>query len=61
MGKKADLVVIDRNLFEIPVEELLEVNVLATMVGGKVVHEKAVDWDFPNDDGFNEEGGLFVE
>ena len=36
---------LDHNLFEIPVEEIPEVNVLATMTNGKVVHKKAVDWD----------------
>ena len=46
-GKKADLIVLDRNIFEIPTEELLEVNVLATMMNGKVVHEEAVDWEPP--------------
>lgn len=50
VGKKADLIVLDRNIFEIPVQELLEVNVLATMVGGRVVHEEAVDWDLPEQD-----------
>ena len=46
-GKKADLIVLDRNIFEIPTKELLEVNVLATMVDGRVVHEEAVDWSLP--------------
>ena len=36
-GKLADLVMIDRNLFEIPPEQLREAKVLATVVGGKVV------------------------
>ena len=49
VGKKADLIVLDRNLFEIPAEEIPEVNVLATMMNGKVVHEEAVDWEPPTD------------
>lgn len=47
VGKKADVIVLDRNVFEIPPEELPEVKVLATMVDGRVVHEAAVDWDPP--------------
>ena len=45
VGKKADLVVIDRNILEIPADELPEVNVQATMVDGRVVLEEAVDWE----------------
>ena len=36
-GKLADLVMIDRNLFEIPPEQIRDAKVLATVVGGKVV------------------------
>jgi predicted amidohydrolase YtcJ len=36
-GKLADLVLIDRNLFEIPEEQIREAKVLATVVGGKLV------------------------
>ena len=36
-GKLADLVVIDRDLFKIPPEEIRNAKVLATVVGGKVV------------------------
>ena len=36
-GKLADLVLIDRNLFDIPPEQIREAKVLATVVGGKVV------------------------
>jgi Predicted metal-dependent hydrolase with the TIM-barrel fold len=36
-GKLADLVLIDRNLFDIPLEQIREAKVLATVVGGKVV------------------------
>jgi predicted amidohydrolase YtcJ len=36
-GKLADLVLIDRNLFEIPPEQIREAKALVTMVGGKIV------------------------
>lgn len=45
-GKLADLIVLDQNLFEIPVEDISETRVLMTMVGGKVVHQ-AEDSDIP--------------
>ncbi len=44
VGKRADLIVLDRNLFESTPDEIAETNVLATMVNGKVVHEEAVNW-----------------
>ena len=44
VGKRADLIVLDRNLFESTPDEIAETNVLATMMNGKVVHEEAVDW-----------------
>jgi predicted amidohydrolase YtcJ len=37
-GKLADLVVLERNPFELPVEELLYVKPTATMLGGRWVH-----------------------
>ena len=37
-GKYADLIVLDRNLFDIPPAEISETNVLMTMVEGQVVH-----------------------
>ena len=40
-GKLADLVVIDRDLFAIPGAQLKDAQVLLTMVGGKVVYERA--------------------
>jgi len=39
-GMKADLVVLDQNLFEIPETRINEVRVALTMVGGKVVFEQ---------------------
>ncbi|MHC4620107.1 MAG: amidohydrolase [Planctomycetota bacterium] len=44
-GKRADIVVLDRNLFETDPSEIHKTNVLLTMLNGKVVHEEAVDWD----------------
>jgi predicted amidohydrolase YtcJ len=36
-GKLADLVIVDRDLFKIPPEEIRNAKVLTTVVGGKVV------------------------
>ena len=38
VGKKADLVVLDRNLFESPVSEIADTNVLMTVFEGKLVY-----------------------
>ena len=38
VGKYADLVVLDANLFEIPVFEISDVSVVATMLEGEVVY-----------------------
>ncbi|RBP06027.1 hypothetical protein DET59_103156 [Rossellomorea aquimaris] len=40
VGKKADLVVLDRNLFEAEAEEMLETGVWMTMMDGNVVYGK---------------------
>mgnify|MGYP005834402849 CR=1 FL=1 len=37
-GKQADLVVLDRDLFEIPAEGILQAKVLYTIVGGQIVY-----------------------
>ena len=39
-GKLADLVILDRNLFDTPPEELNAVPIRATIVGGKIVYDK---------------------
>jgi len=39
VGKLADLIVLDRNLFEIPAEEIADIQVLLTVIGGKVVYQ----------------------
>ena len=38
-GFLADFVVLDRNLFEIPPEEIRSVRVLRTICGGRTVYE----------------------
>ena len=35
VGKQADLIVLDRNLFEIPVEDIRNVEILLTLIGGR--------------------------
>lgn len=37
-GKLADLVILDRDILTVPLDEIRETRVLATMVGGKLVH-----------------------
>jgi predicted amidohydrolase YtcJ len=37
-GKLADLIVLDRNVMEIPVDQIAETHVLQTMVGGHIVY-----------------------
>jgi predicted amidohydrolase YtcJ len=39
LGKLADLIVLDRNFFQIPDEEIADIKVLQTVVGGKVVYQ----------------------
>ena len=41
-GKKADLVVLERNLFDIPTEEIGDVKVLMTMFEGKAVYRESI-------------------
>ena len=40
-GKAADLVVLDRNLFANPVDEIALANVDMTIAGGLLVHDRA--------------------
>jgi predicted amidohydrolase YtcJ len=37
MGKLADLIVLDRNIFEVPAEQIATIKVIETIVGGRVV------------------------
>jgi predicted amidohydrolase YtcJ len=39
VGMLADLVLLDRNLFEIPPAETREARVLLTVVGGRIIHQ----------------------
>ena len=39
VGKLADLVVIDRDLFRIPAAQIKDAKVLLTMVGGRIVYQ----------------------
>jgi predicted amidohydrolase YtcJ len=39
-GKLADLVVLSRNIFEIPAEEIIKAKVIMTIFNGKVIHRK---------------------
>jgi predicted amidohydrolase YtcJ len=41
LGKLADFIILDRNVFEIPAEQMADVKVLATVVGGRVVYRAA--------------------
>lgn len=42
-GKLADLVILDRNLFDIPEHEILETNVETTIVDGQIVFERSAE------------------
>ena len=39
VGKLADLIVLDKNLFDIPVKDIHKAKVVMTMMDGKIVHE----------------------
>jgi predicted amidohydrolase YtcJ len=43
VGKRADLVVLDRNLFDIPASEISEATVLMTIFDGRTVYERTPD------------------
>jgi predicted amidohydrolase YtcJ len=46
VGKLADLIVLDRDLFKIEPSEISKTNVLLTMVGGRIVYESP-NWNKP--------------
>jgi predicted amidohydrolase YtcJ len=39
VGKLADLIVLDRHFFDVPAEQIADIKVLQTVVGGKVVYQ----------------------
>ena len=39
VGKQADLIVLDQNLFHVPTERISDTRVLLTLLGGKVVFD----------------------
>ena len=41
VGKLADFIVLDRNFFDIPAEQIADIKVLTTIVGGHVVYQAA--------------------
>ena len=43
VGKSADLIVLDRNLFEIPASDIADTQVLTTIFEGRAVHDVASD------------------
>ncbi len=49
-GKWADMVILDRDYLTIPVEDILKLHVLMTMVGGKMIHlapSLGREWNLP--------------
>ena len=40
-GKFADLIVIDRDYLTVPADQIKDINVMLTMVGGRVVYDAA--------------------
>jgi len=39
VGKLADMIVLDRNAMQIPADQIADIKVLRTVVGGRVVYE----------------------
>lgn len=42
VGKLADMTVLDKNIFEVPKEEIIDLNIEMTIVGGEVVYERKI-------------------
>lgn len=49
-GKYADFLVLDRNLLEIPVDDVNETDVRRTVFNGRVVYEKRTDKEIEHDE-----------
>jgi len=59
VGKYADIIILDQNLFEIPVEQIHSTEVLTTILAGKVVFDSSRD---PNEeDGIEKKYGLELD
>ena len=41
VGKLADFVVLDRDIFKIKKDEILSTNIVTTVVGGEILYKKA--------------------
>ncbi len=44
VGKRADLIVVDRDVFEGSPEQVAQTRVLRTMMNGRIVYNDAVGW-----------------
>ena len=42
-GKYADMVILDKNIFDIPEEEIKDTKVLKTILNGKIVYERSLN------------------
>jgi predicted amidohydrolase YtcJ len=43
VGKLADLIVLEKNLFEVPPEKIHQVKVLYTLMNGELVHDAGAE------------------
>jgi len=48
VGKRADLVVVDRDIFEVSLEDMAATDVLSTMVNGRIVFDSSSPQDPPD-------------
>ncbi len=44
VGKRADLIVVDRDIFEASPEQVAQTRVLRTMMNGRIVYNDPVGW-----------------
>lgn len=59
-GKLADMILLDKNLFEIDVTEIKDVNVLFTMMNGKIVYDYRIVGEFEEiHEGVNTDDGRY--
>ncbi len=50
VSKRADLIVVDRDIFNATPEQIAQARVLSTMMNGRIVHNDAVGWEAQSDD-----------